>query len=70
MGGVLTGDREACVACISNFKPLACLVAEISAQKSFPIVTVSRGPVIGFRCKPAVNSHYINNNEAKKLEAR
>ena len=54
MGGVLTGVKEACVACRPNFKPLACLVAEISAEKSFPIVTVSQGPTIGFRCEPAV----------------
>ena len=54
MGGVLTGSREACVACRPNFKPLACLVAEISAAKSIPIVTVSQGPTIGFRCEPAV----------------
>ena len=54
MGGVLTGGREACVACGPNFKPLARLVAEISAEKSFPIVTVSRGPTIGFQCEPAV----------------
>ena len=54
MGGVLTGGREACVACIPNFKPLACLVADISAEKSFPIVTVSQGPTIGFRCESAV----------------
>ena len=56
MGGVLIGGREACVACISNFKPLTCLVAEISAEKSFPIVTVSQGPTIGFRCEPAVHN--------------
>ena len=55
MGGVLTGGREACVACIPNFKHMACLVAEISAEKSFLIVTVSQGPTIGFRCKTAVN---------------
>ena len=55
MAGVLTGGREACVACSPNFKPLARLVAEISAEKSFPIVTVSQGPTIGFRCKPAVS---------------
>ena len=48
MGGVLTGGREACVASSQNLKPLARLVAEISAEKSFPIVTVSRGPTIGF----------------------
>ena len=54
MGGVLTGGREACVACSSNFKPLARLVAKISTEKSFPIVTVSQGPTIGFRCEPAV----------------
>ena len=54
MGGVLTGGREAFVACRQNFKPLACLVAEISAEKSFTIVTVSQGPTIGFRCEPAV----------------
>ena len=46
MGGMLTGGREACVVCIPNFKPLACLVAEISAEKSFPIVTVSQGPTL------------------------
>ena len=51
MGGVLTGGREAWVACRPNFKPLACLVAEISAD-----VMVSQGPTIGFRCEPAV--HY------------
>ena len=56
MGGVLTGCREACVACSPNFKPLARLVAEISAAKSFPIVMVSQGPTIGFRCEPAVYS--------------
>ena len=54
MGGVSIGGREACVACRPNFKHLACLVAEISAEKSFPIVTVSQGPTIGSRCKPAV----------------
>ena len=58
MGGVLTGGREACVACIPKFKPLACLVAEISAKKSFPIVTVSQGPTIGFRCEPAVSTDW------------
>ena len=52
MAGVLTGGREACVACSPNFKPLARLVALISAEKSFPIVTVSQGPTIGFRCEP------------------
>ena len=56
MGGVLTGGREACVACSSNLKPLSRLVAGISAEKSFPIVTVSQGPTIGFRCEPAVHS--------------
>ena len=68
MGGVLTGDREACVACIPNFKPLACLVAEISAEKSFPIVTVSQGSTIGFRCEPAVRSvfYYLQ----KRLETK
>ena len=55
MGGVLTGGREACVACGPNLKPLVRLVAEISVEKSFPIVTLCRGPTIGFRCKPAVN---------------
>ena len=55
MDSVLTGGREACVACSSNFKPLACLVAEISAEKSFPIVTVSQDPTIGFRCEPSVS---------------
>ena len=51
MGGVLTGGQEACVACGPNFKPL---VAEISAENSFPIVPVCWGPTIGFRCEPAV----------------
>ena len=60
MGGVLTGGREACVACIPNFKPLACLVAEISAEQSFPIVTVSQGPTIGFLCEPAVPLDLLN----------
>ena len=49
LGGVLTGGREACVECGPNFKPLASLVAEISVEKSFSIVTVCQGPTIGFR---------------------
>ena len=57
MGGVLTGGRESCVSCSSNFKPLARLVTEISAEKSFPIVKVSQGPTIGFLYEPAV---YLN----------
>ena len=59
MGGVLTGGREACVACKPNFKPVACLLAEISAEKSFSIVTVSQGPTIGFQCEPAVMYDYV-----------
>ena len=55
MGGVLTGGREACVAFGPNVKPVAHLVAEISAETSFPIVTVCWGPSIGFRCEPAVH---------------
>ena len=54
MGGVLTGAREACVACGSNFKPLARQFAEISAERSFPIVTVCWGPTIGFRSELVV----------------
>ena len=54
MGSVLTSASEACVACGSNFNPLARQVAEISAQRSFPIVTVCWGPTIGFRSEPAV----------------
>ena len=54
MGSVLTGGMEVCVACSPNFKPLTRLVAEISAEKSFPVVTVSQGPTIGFLCEPAV----------------
>ena len=54
MGGVLTGGREACVACGPNFKPLACLVAEISVEESYKVATVFRGLTIVFQCKPAV----------------
>ena len=49
MGGVLTGGGEAFLASGPNFKPLASLVAEISVEKSFSIVTVCQGPTIGFR---------------------
>ena len=55
MGGVLTGGREACVVCGPNVKPLAHLVANISAEKLFLILMVSWGPTIGFRCEPAVD---------------
>ena len=54
LDGVLTGGGEAFVACGPNFKPLACLVGEISAQKWFPIIPVCQGLTIGFRCEPAV----------------
>ena len=54
IGGLLTCGGEAFVACGPNFKPLAALVAEISAEKLIPIVTVCRDPAIGFRCEPAV----------------
>ena len=63
MGGVLTDGREACVACGPNFKPLARLVAEISVEKLFPIVTVCWGPTIGFRYKPAVRPKWHNLNQ-------
>ena len=56
MGSVLTSASEACVACGSNFKPLARQVAEISVERSFPILTVCWGPTIGFRSEPAVYS--------------
>ena len=54
MGSVLTGGSEACGECGPNFKPLAHLVVEISADTSFPIVTLCWGPTISFRCEPAV----------------
>ena len=53
--GVLNGGREAFFACGPNFKQLGRLVAEISVETWFPIVTACWGPTIGFRCKPAVS---------------